>query len=78
MRHIVTSFVPPLAPPHFLTLSHKRHDFGKDVTEHEMCVLVCFDFLYNFVLKDIILRIIQRDIVIKVETSSCKVAVILV
>jgi len=26
---------------YFSTLSHKRHDFrGKNVTEHEMCVLI--------------------------------------
>jgi hypothetical protein len=29
MRHIVTSFVAPQAPPHFSTLSHKRRDFRK-------------------------------------------------
>ena len=29
VRHIVTSFVEPLTPPNFSTLSHKRHDFGK-------------------------------------------------
>ena len=27
MRHVVTSFVAPLTLPHFLTLSHKWHDF---------------------------------------------------
>ena len=40
MRHIVTSFVVPLAPPYFSTLSHKRRDFRKKVIEHEMCVLI--------------------------------------
>jgi hypothetical protein len=40
MRHIVTSFVTPLAPQYFSTLSHKRHDFRKKVTEHKMCVMI--------------------------------------
>ena len=40
MRHIVTSFVVPLAPPYFSTLSDKWHDFQKEVTEHEMCVFI--------------------------------------
>ena len=41
MRHVVTSFVAPLAPPYFSTLSHKRHDFRKKkVTERKMCVFV--------------------------------------
>ena len=44
MRHIVTSYVAPLAY-NFSTLSHKRHDFRKNVIEHKMC----FDFKYKFV-----------------------------
>jgi hypothetical protein len=30
MSHFVMSFVARLAPPHFSTLSHKRHDFQKE------------------------------------------------
>jgi hypothetical protein len=41
--------------------------------EHEMCV----DFLYKFE-TFLILRKIQRDIIINVHRSSCKVLVILV
>jgi predicted transcriptional regulator len=40
MRHIVTSFAVPLAPPYFFTLSHKSHDFRKNFTEYKMCVLI--------------------------------------
>ena len=40
MRHIVMSFVARLTPPHFSTLSHKRQNFRKNVTEHKMCVLI--------------------------------------
>jgi hypothetical protein len=32
---------------YFSTLSHKRHDCRKKVTEHKMC----FNFLYNFCLR---------------------------
>ena len=40
---------------------------------------MCFDFLYNFCLKKIfILRRTDRDTVINVHTSSCKVTVLLV
>jgi hypothetical protein len=45
MHHIVTSFVAPLAPPHFSTLSHKWHDFLKKAVEHKMC----FDFYTVFI-----------------------------
>jgi hypothetical protein len=38
MNHTVMSFVARLTPPHFSTLSHKRHNFRKNVTEHIICV----------------------------------------
>jgi hypothetical protein len=40
MSHIVTSFVALLAPRHFSTLSHNRHDFRKNVLERKMRVLI--------------------------------------
>ena len=39
MRHIVTSFVTPLAAPNFSTLSHKRHNFLK-ILLNLRCVLI--------------------------------------
>ena len=75
MRHIVASFVASLAPPYFSTLSHRRCDFRVKVTEHEMCVLIFSTTLCKTFL---ILKIIQRDIVINVKTFSCKVPVIFV
>jgi hypothetical protein len=75
MRHIVTSYVAPLAPAGFSTLSHKRRDFRKQVTEHKMCFNSFYDFFSEIFL---ILRITKRDIIINVKTCSCKVPVILV
>jgi hypothetical protein len=40
MRHIVTSFVTPLVPPHFSTLSHKGRDSQKDVAGHKMRIFI--------------------------------------
>jgi hypothetical protein len=59
----------------FSTLSHNRYDFQEKVIEHKMCVLIfSTDLSETF----IILRRTERDIIINVHKSSCKVPVILV
>ena len=54
---ILSSVVCPVLQ-YFSTLSHKWHDFRKEVTEHEMCS----DFLYKFCLKYLILRNVRDKI----------------
>jgi hypothetical protein len=54
-----------LAPLYFSTLSHKRHDFQKKATEHEMCDLI---FSETFTRNISHSKRIQRDIVINMET----------
>ena len=45
---IIVISIASLAPPKFSPLSHKRHDFrGKKLLN----IKLCFDFLYNFILK---------------------------
>jgi hypothetical protein len=52
---------------YFFTLSHKRPDFLKTVTEYK----ICFDFLYNFHQETfLILRGIERDM-IKMYVRIC-------
>jgi hypothetical protein len=63
-----------LAVRYFSSLSHKQHDFRKNVTEHKMCLLF---FSVISVRIFLIQRGIERDIVISVHTSSCKVPIIL-
>ena len=48
MRRIILSFAASLAPPHISTLSHKRRDFRKNVTEYKMCILIfSTSFIWN-------------------------------
>ena len=73
VRRFILSAVACLAVPCLSVLSHKRHDFRINVSEHKMC----FNFFYDFCLKHFILRRVERDIVVYVFRSSCKVPVIL-
>ena len=67
--HLLVCFV----LPYFPTFSHIRYDFWKKkVAEHKMCVLSLRIWSKTF----LILKRIQRDIVINVKMSSCKVPVI--
>ena len=75
MGHIILPSVACPAVQYFSTLLHKSYNFRKKkkVIEHKMC----FDFLYKLLCATfLILRKLQRDIIINVHRSSCKVPVI--
>jgi hypothetical protein len=72
MRRISLSSVACPAPH-----CHTRHDFrGEKVIEHKMCVLI-FSATFLF-LMFLILRRLERDIIVNVHGSLCKVPVIVV
>ena len=57
MRRIILSFVACLVLPYFSTLSHKRHDFRKNVIECRICFLLFFaTFVWNISHSKIIVR----------------------
>jgi hypothetical protein len=77
LRRIILSYVTFLALPHFSKLSHERLDFSKrggGRIESE----IMFRFSLQLLSKTLLIsRKIQRDIIINVHRSSCKVSVIL-
>ena len=72
---VCVSPVASLAPPYFSTPPQKRQDFRKKVIKHKMCVLIFSTILSQTF---VILRRIQRDIIINIRRSSRKVLVIIV
>jgi hypothetical protein len=75
MRVIILSSVACLTVPYFSTLFHKLRDFRKKVLNIKCEFWFSLKPLSE---KILILRRIQRNSVIRVHRSSCKVAVILV
>ena len=63
-----------LAPPYTRHYFINGTIFGKNGTEHKMCILISLQGLFETFL---ILRKIKRDIAINVKTSSRKALVIL-
>jgi hypothetical protein len=47
IRRITLTSVAYPALPYFSTLSHKRHDFLENVTEHKICVLIFSTFSWK-------------------------------
>jgi hypothetical protein len=72
-RSCATLSAASMAPPYYLTLSYKRHDLRKNVTERKICILI---FFTNSSKTFVILRRNWRDNYINVKTSTCKVNVI--
>jgi hypothetical protein len=69
MRLIILSSVYCLGLPHFSTLSHKGQDFRKKKWDKK-CVLI---FSANLSVVFLLLRRIERDIIINVHRYLCEV-----
>ena len=74
MRRIILLSVACLAVLNFFTLSHKRHDFLKKLLNIKCVFWFCLQLLSE---KFLIVRRIQRDIIINLHKSSCKVPLLL-
>jgi hypothetical protein len=75
LRIILLLSVACLALQYFSTLSHKRHDFRKEVFKHEMCVLI---FSTTFDRHVSYFKNSSTRCFINLHTSLCDVPVILV
>jgi hypothetical protein len=71
---VILTSAASLAPPQFSILFHKWHDFREKLLNIK-CVFIFSTNLFEIFL---IPQRIQRDIVIRVKTSLCKVPFILV
>ena len=69
IRRIILSSVACPALPYFSTLSHKRQDFRKKVTEHKMCSFFSTILSGKF----LIISKTEQDSTINVYMSSCTV-----
>jgi hypothetical protein len=74
MRRIILPSVACLAVPYFYTLSHKRHDFWKKLLNIKCVFWFSVQLLSETFL---ILRRIQRDIIINIHRSLRKVPLLL-
>jgi hypothetical protein len=74
MRRFILSSVLCLVWQYVSTSSQNRHDFRKEVIEHKMGVLIFATILSQ---TSLILRRIQRDIVINVKSLHLKYSLFL-
>jgi hypothetical protein len=75
MRRFILPSVACLAAPYFSSYFTNGTIFGKKVIGH----IICFDFFLQSMSETfLILRSIQRDIIMNVHMSSCKIPVFLI
>jgi hypothetical protein len=75
MRRIILSSVDCPALPYFSTLSHKQHDFAKKLLNIKCASSFPLQLLSETFL---IIKRLERDMIINVHSSWCKVPVSLV